>query len=129
MSYEKQTWANGDTITAEKLNHMESGIEDSSGGGYDGVILITYPETSDPPTITVESGTYAGLFAKYNEGEFVAIKVITISRAQYSCGTMGFVDAAFDSEESRIVVSYFDGYDKEIFSLIWTSDDTVAFAD
>lgn len=26
MSYTKQTWANGDVITAEKLNHMEEGI-------------------------------------------------------------------------------------------------------
>lgn len=26
MAYEKQTWQNGDTITAEKLNHMEDGI-------------------------------------------------------------------------------------------------------
>lgn len=30
MAYEKQTWANGDIITADKLNHMEDGI--ASGG-------------------------------------------------------------------------------------------------
>lgn len=30
MSYEKQTWATGDTITETKLNHMEDGI---AGGG------------------------------------------------------------------------------------------------
>ena len=29
MSYEKQTWTTGDTITAEKLNHMENGIENN----------------------------------------------------------------------------------------------------
>lgn len=29
MAYEKQTWATGNTITAEKLNHMEDGIADS----------------------------------------------------------------------------------------------------
>lgn len=35
MAYEKNTWTNGDTITAEKLNHMEDGISEggSSGGG------------------------------------------------------------------------------------------------
>lgn len=32
MSYEKQNWATGDVITAEKLNHMEDGIEDSGAG-------------------------------------------------------------------------------------------------
>lgn len=30
MSYEKQTWATGDVITAEKLNHIESGIYNNS---------------------------------------------------------------------------------------------------
>lgn len=35
MAYEKNIWANGDTITAEKLNHMEDGIaEGGSGGGF-----------------------------------------------------------------------------------------------
>lgn len=29
MSYEKQTWATGDVITAEKLNNMENGIENA----------------------------------------------------------------------------------------------------
>lgn len=28
MSYTKQTWQTGDTITAEKLNHIEDGIDD-----------------------------------------------------------------------------------------------------
>jgi len=28
MSYEKNTWVTGDVITAEKLNHMEDGIDD-----------------------------------------------------------------------------------------------------
>lgn len=31
MSYEKTTWQNGDTITAEKLNNIENGIETASG--------------------------------------------------------------------------------------------------
>lgn len=30
MSYEKQTWTNGDIITAEKLNHIEDGIGSSN---------------------------------------------------------------------------------------------------
>lgn len=35
MSYTKNTWATGDTITAAKLNNMEDGIADA---GYDIVI-------------------------------------------------------------------------------------------
>lgn len=32
MAYEKQTWECGETITAEKLNHMEDGIANCGGG-------------------------------------------------------------------------------------------------
>lgn len=35
MAYEKQTWVCGETITADKLNHIEEGIEDCCGGGSD----------------------------------------------------------------------------------------------
>lgn len=31
MSYEKQTWADGQTITASKMNHMEEGIFGAGG--------------------------------------------------------------------------------------------------
>ena len=36
MAYEKQTWVNGETITQEKLNHMEDGIANmGSDAGYE----------------------------------------------------------------------------------------------
>lgn len=38
MSYEKQTWVNGEVITDTKLNHMEDGIENSGG------LVVTYSE-------------------------------------------------------------------------------------
>ena len=46
MAYEKQAWATGDTITAEKLNHMEDGI--AAGGGR---LLVKF-------TFDVENETY-----------------------------------------------------------------------
>lgn len=40
MNYEKQTWECGETITAEKLNHIEDGIANaSSGGGAEPVFI------------------------------------------------------------------------------------------
>lgn len=39
MSYDKNTWAKGDVITANKLNHIEDGIENAGGGG--GVLVCT----------------------------------------------------------------------------------------
>lgn len=42
MAYTKQTWNNGDIITADKLNHMEDGI--ASGGTL--IVHITYGSES-----------------------------------------------------------------------------------
>lgn len=36
MSYVKTTWANGDVITADKLNNIENGIESAGSGGGGG---------------------------------------------------------------------------------------------
>ena len=41
MSYDKQTWKNGDVITANGLNHMEDGI--AGGGG-----VLSLSEEPDP---------------------------------------------------------------------------------
>ena len=44
MAYERQTWECGETITAEKLNHMEEGISSASGGGTPLLATITIGE-------------------------------------------------------------------------------------
>lgn len=33
MAYERHEWQCGESITAEKLNHMEEGIADAGSGG------------------------------------------------------------------------------------------------
>lgn len=52
MAYEKTTWNCGDTITAEKLNNLENGVEEAleccSGGG----LICT-------ATVTVNEDNYA----------------------------------------------------------------------
>ena len=49
MSYTKQTWATGDTVTASKLNHMEDGIAGAGGG-----IVLDLVGTTTPLTMTFE---------------------------------------------------------------------------
>ena len=49
MSYTKQIWATGDTVTAAKLNHMEVGIAEAGGGSSGGgvlVVTITWDDNS-----------------------------------------------------------------------------------
>jgi hypothetical protein len=41
MSYDKNTWAKGDVITAAKLNNMENGIANAGGGGGSTFINVT----------------------------------------------------------------------------------------
>lgn len=56
MAYEKYEWKSGQVITAEKLNHMEDGInENASGGSGSGVICIKGIVTS-----IHEGGEYEG---------------------------------------------------------------------
>lgn len=45
MAYTKTTWADGDVITAEKLNNMENGIAESQSGG--GIRFIHFTPDSD----------------------------------------------------------------------------------
>ena len=47
MSYEKQTWANGDVITATGLNHMEDGIADAGGGGGTPLEILSVENQSE----------------------------------------------------------------------------------
>lgn len=72
MAYEKQTWNKGDTITAEKLNHMEDGIvtvEKQQGpagpAGADGQngaaaeiteVTATVDDNTGTPSVTVTPG-------------------------------------------------------------------------
>lgn len=44
MSYSKQTWANGDVITAEKLNHIEDGVYANSQSGGMVVVASVYDD-------------------------------------------------------------------------------------
>lgn len=65
-SYEKQTWTTGDVITAEKLNHIEEGIE--SGIGTATLTLNVHNESSNGtirvlyyiPNVDFETGDIIG---------------------------------------------------------------------
>ena len=69
MSYTKQTWQTGDTITAAKLNHMEDGIA-AGGGGADLII-------KDIDGVWTASGlSFSGLFSKCSSEDIVDAKIL-----------------------------------------------------
>lgn len=51
MAYVKQNWECGETITADKLNHMEDGIENAGGSASVAVVHIT---GNDPSQLSAD---------------------------------------------------------------------------
>lgn len=87
MSYTKNTWATGDTITAAKLNNMEDGIE---AAGYDAVIRIERIVEGAPAesnlnqeasingeTAVVEFGSYSDVLTKLQNGQNPKVAIIS----------------------------------------------------
>lgn len=76
MSYEKQTWSTGETITANKLNHIEDGIADGGSGGGSDVFIVhviaDYSESEEEPSVIVEEPVDDIFNALSNNKEVVA---------------------------------------------------------
>ena len=82
MSYTPTTWANGDTITAEKMNNIEQGIVDASSGGggvlivhdTDGTLDKTYAEIKAALAAVVVMGSGSNITlwwaVQFIEGDF-----------------------------------------------------------
>lgn len=90
MSYTPTNWQNGDTITAEKLNKMEGGIE-SANAPF--VVTLT-------PTALDYSGemdkTVAEIHAAYLAGRKIVYKVAASeTRFTYADVTMVYVDSDY----------------------------------
>lgn len=72
MAYSKTTWANGDVITAEKLNNIESGIEEndssvsdlksdlSTSASIDSGGLISFKNDDNVTVFTLQLPLYNG---------------------------------------------------------------------
>lgn len=67
MAYEKHTWACGEAITTEKLNHMEDGIASGGSAGFECIENGTLVTLVDNNTITTTVGE-AGNTASFSYG-------------------------------------------------------------
>ena len=61
MAYTKQSWSCGDTITDEKMNHMENGIANA----------VEYDLIIDIGSASIVKGDYASIVAKLRDGGVV----------------------------------------------------------
>lgn len=79
MSYTPTNWQNGDTITAEKLNKMESGI--SANDTMNEPFVVTLTPTGADLSGTTDK-TVAEIYAAYQAGRKIVYKVM-MSETQY----------------------------------------------
>ena len=95
MSYEKNTWEIGDTITAEKLNNMEDGIEGA------GIVVVNLVDGEDHTF--VGDMTYSELTATLGKVPVIARYVIEldgllmVSKTALVHIATGTITANFDS--------------------------------
>ena len=71
MSYTPTTWATGDTITADKLNHMEDGIADatSGGGGGSDLFIVNIEFDNLPPSSATLDKTQEEILQAVEDGK------------------------------------------------------------
>lgn len=89
MSYTPTQWQTGDTITAEKLNHMEDGIAAAaSGGGSSNVLIVhgtidpsgegqEFPMTIDKTADEIVAAEYSVLIVDVGPGESYELPEVT----------------------------------------------------
>lgn len=81
MSYTPTNWSNGDSITAAKLNKMEQGIEDASGGGAE-PLIVNVVDDSDHAKMVFDK-TWNEVKTAFGGGQSVVLSVSDSSSDEF----------------------------------------------
>lgn len=125
MAYNKYTWSADDEITAERLNHMEAGIEEASSGGSGGGSDVPSPIEGDEGKVLVvgenglEWNQRGYSYGEYENIIFDGDPVVSSSGAALGTET---VDGSYTPPRS-IHVS-FDGEDYDLLATPFTGGNT-----
>ena len=111
MGYEKQTWANGDVITADKLNHMEDGIANAVGA-----MFVTETNENDTSTLgntykeikdAIDAGHVAYISSTVSGvNEYAIIYSISSGNGSYQIATQGHT---WETDNENGYPSYYYG--------------------
>ena len=107
MSYTPTTWANGDTITAEKMNNIEQGVVDASSGG--GVLVVnedTTTRTLDKTWQQIADADFAVVKADDEDGTWTS----PVQCVGFNDTDKYFVESMLSSGVSRYLCNTADGY-------------------
>lgn len=87
MAYQKTNWATGDVVTAEKLNNIESGIEDVGGGVL--MVHVNFDETIGVPSL---DKTWQEIYDAVEADKIVALKMMeNLQEENYDEYTVGYL--------------------------------------
>ena len=77
MSYTPTTWQSGDTVTSEKLNKLETGVQNGFGGMFLINAEITVDESDETTgTVTVDK-TFSEIKDAYDNGKLIILQAVT----------------------------------------------------
>lgn len=93
MAYEKQTWKCGDTITADRMNHIEDGIANVDVGYSCSKEWVTLTEES--MTTVEESESSASSFFAYSAPITADIIKVTFNSTEYTCSKIADDDITY----------------------------------
>ena len=100
MAYERQTWTCGETITADKLNHIEEGLA-NSGGGTGETLVVSMVENEDESTSLDKTwqeihDAFPNVVLVDDVGRYAILSVYFDSNIQYDTGD-GYIIVNYDN--------------------------------
>jgi len=110
MAYTKQSWASGDIITAEKLNHMEAGIE--SAGNVTDAEKAAWNAKADSSTLSELLQRISALesYSTFDQENATVRAYLRASSAYTAGGTDSVIDDYADGTKKCDPVGYGSGY-------------------
>lgn len=97
MAYDPTVWKSGDTITSAKLNKLENGLAEASGGGTGGGVVVC---THNVETLALDK-TWNEL---KNAASTSVIIVLTGDDYETSIGILKYIAIDTDDEDNTIYV-------------------------
>lgn len=127
MTYDKYNWTTGEVITADKLNHMEDGIENADGGGNEFVFTVTVD--MDTETCTCDK-TFAQIKDAILGKKIIVAYRHEIEGADSITSTYTYIALLNYDGEETIVVHYLISINADYNAAEWetimiASDDTI----
>ena len=110
MAYDPTVWKSGDTITSAKLNKLENGLAEASGGGTGGGVLVVTIE-HDKETYSNPSATFAEMLSANEDGKAIILVIKNTQAAagsQYGLRDISTTEAVFQSFYAASNPTYLD---------------------